>query len=83
MSDGGRGGPGQGRSAAAQEECVVWDYNGTLLYGRIIQAVLKSMIWEGEGVIGLGDTCAKWLAQSRKDFRKINPSFRKYRPRTP
>ena len=66
VRQGGRGVTVQGGSADALEESVVRAYNHTLLSGRIIQAVRRSTIWEGGGVLGLGDSCTKIGIQIRE-----------------
>ena len=53
------GGTIQVVSAAAHEEPDVWVYNRSLLYGRIIQAVLRYRIKEGGWVLGPCDACTK------------------------
>ena len=52
---GGGVGPGQGRSKTACEERDAREYNRTLLYGRIIQAMRRDTNREGGGVLGTDD----------------------------
>ena len=74
---GGRGGPGQGVSTAAQEERATQGYNRNLLYGITRKAARKSKIWDGGGVLGPGGACTKIGRPIREVIQEKNPHHQK------
>ena len=69
----------QGGSVASQEENAERANKITLISEIIRQAVRRTMIREGGGVIGQGDACTKTgrAAQSEEYLRGGEPRFRK------